>query len=381
VFADDWGRHPSSCQHLIRHLLAGHEVIWVNTIGTRRPALNLATFVRGLEKLRHWLRPSGSSEARPANLRVLNPKMLPWFNSAAVRKLNRELLLRQLGPVLRALPEPPVAVTTLPIVADLVGLLPVARWVYYCVDDFSLWPGLDQAAMRAMEDRLLVGADTLIAASENLRQRLAERGRTVHLLTHGIEPGFWEVNGHKDAAPLDGYKGPFIIFWGVIDRRMDVEFIKRLAADLESGTIVLVGPLDNPDPALLHCDRVVHIPPRPYHQLPHIARGADVLMMPYADLPVTQVMEPLKLKEYLATGKPAVVRKLPAALPWADCLDLAETPESFSETVRLRLAEGLPEHQKQARARLAGESWAEKARKFKSWVLSAEPCRNGVTPH
>ena len=34
VFADDWGRHPSSCQHLIRQLLARYPVLWVNTIGT-----------------------------------------------------------------------------------------------------------------------------------------------------------------------------------------------------------------------------------------------------------------------------------------------------------------------------------------------------------
>ena len=43
VFADDWGRHPSSCQHLVRRLLDRHQVYWVNTIGTRTPRLNLAT--------------------------------------------------------------------------------------------------------------------------------------------------------------------------------------------------------------------------------------------------------------------------------------------------------------------------------------------------
>ncbi|MBZ0269221.1 hypothetical protein K8I85_13790, partial [bacterium] len=54
VFADDWGRHPSSCQHLFRRLLPGNRVIWVNTIGTRAPGISRADLVRAWGKLREW---------------------------------------------------------------------------------------------------------------------------------------------------------------------------------------------------------------------------------------------------------------------------------------------------------------------------------------
>ena len=69
----------------------------------------------------------------------------------------------------------------------------------------------------------------------------------------------------------------------------------------------------------------------PFEELPRLAREAGVLVMPYADLPVTRAMQPLKLKEYLATGRPVVVRDLPATRPWADCLDLADTAEEFRQ--------------------------------------------------
>ncbi len=45
-------------------------------------------------------------------------------------------------------------------------------------------------------------------------------------------------------------------------------------------------------------------------ELPALAQQASVLIMPYADLPVTRVMQPLKLKEYLATGRPVVAAPL-----------------------------------------------------------------------
>jgi hypothetical protein len=377
VFADDWGRHVSSSQYLVRLLLGRHDVYWVNTIGTRAPSLDRATFSRTVEKLRQWAFSSQARELPLPGLRVLNPVMWPWFRSRVDRQLNRVLLSRQLAPLLKSLPEPPVAVSMLPIVADLVGVLPVRRWVYYCVDDFGQWPGLDQAPLEQMEQQLVRHADVRIAVSETLRDKLARLGATSHLLTHGVDLDFWRPpeNGQVPLPRLQTLERPLIVFWGCTDRRMDLAVLRRLSADLSAGTIVLVGRELNPDPRLYEIDRVVHVGVVPYHCLPHIAGQAAVLIMPYADLPVTRAMQPVKLTEYLATGKPTVVRDLPAVRPWADCLDTADTLEAFSQAVRRRVAEGLPPGQQRARARLAQESWTDKANTFERWIL--EPARRG----
>jgi glycosyltransferase involved in cell wall biosynthesis len=370
VFADDWGRHPSSCQHLVRQLLPHRPVVWVNTVGTRPPRVDLATVHRGLEKARQWLRPvSMAGAADDLAPLVLNPRMWPWVSSAFARRLNRHLLTRQLLPMLRDLPAAPVAVTTLPIVADLVGALPVAKWVYYCVDDFSLWPGLDGPALRRLEERLVLAVDTIVAVSEPLRDRLVRMtARPVHLLTHGVDPVFWSGGSTEPIPALDGLQRPLVVFWGVVDRRMDVEFVRQLASDMRQGTIVLVGPQSDPDPALLRLARVASTGPLPYHLLPVLAREAAVLVMPYADLPVTQAMQPLKLKEYLASGRPVVARDLPATRAWAAALDLADNSKTFSAAVRRRITSPLPADQRRARDGLGDESWEAKARAFERWV-------------
>jgi glycosyltransferase involved in cell wall biosynthesis len=374
VFADDWGRHPSSCQHLVRCLLDRYPVQWVNTIGTRTPRLNWETVKRGAEKLRHWFHRSSNGHAGPANLQVINPKMWPWLRSWVDRRLNRFLLSRQLAKRLRDLPAPVVAVTTLPVVADLVGVLPVDRWVYYCVDDFSQWPGLDQGPLGRLEEKLVQAADILVAAGEILQQRLEQMGRPSFLLTHGVDLEFWKTpKSEAVPEPLKPLEPPWIVFWGVVDRRMDSDCIDRLTADLDRGTVVLVGPQQQPDQRITGNKRVRAIGPVDYDRLPCFARHASVLVMPYADLPVTKAMQPLKLKEYLATGKPVVARNLPATRPWADCLDLAESAEGFSRLVRWRLARGLPESQAKARERLATESWSAKASQFENWIIQFEP--------
>jgi glycosyltransferase involved in cell wall biosynthesis len=276
--------------------------------------------------------------------------------------------------VIESLPEPPVAVTTLPIVADVVGTLPVRRWVYYCVDDFSEWPGLDSEPLRRMEEELVPRMDVVVAVSETLRAKLIRDGKVPHLLTHGVDLDFWAAAARPGPvlAAVGGLERPLVVFWGVLDRRMDVPLVRRLSADLTSGTIVLVGPDVDPDPALFQLPRVVRLQPQPFEDLPALAREAAVLVMPYADLPVTRAIQPLKLKEYLATGKPAVVRDLPAVREWADCLDAVKTPEEFSQLVRKRLAEGLPEEQHVARQRLDREGWAEKARLFERWAMGVQ---------
>jgi glycosyltransferase involved in cell wall biosynthesis len=108
-----------------------------------------------------------------------------------------------------------------------------------------------------------------------------------------------------------------------------------------------------------------------YEALPRIAALADVLIMPYAGTRATQTIQPLKLKEYLATGKPVVIRNLPATREWADAADLVDSADAFAAAVAARLRDGVPDSQRQARLRLRHESWEAKARQLESIVLDS----------
>jgi glycosyltransferase involved in cell wall biosynthesis len=347
-------------------------VLWVNTIGTRAPRFDVQTLKRVTEKLCQWgnakrsttTQQQSGSDSGPMhthpNLTVINPKMWPWFSSGRARQANRWLLARQLESLIAQLPQPVVGLTTLPITADLPDALAVDRWVYYCVDDFSQWPGLDRDALRRMDLAMIQRADSVIAVSETLRSMIADEGRLAKLLTHGVDVEFWRSDFDSSSKPLEA-PGPHVVFWGVIDRRMDSASLRQLSHDMTEGTIVLIGPQQDPDSDVLALPNVRTLPTQPLSALPAIAQQADVLIMPYGDLPVTRAMQPLKLKEYLATGKPVVVNRLPSTDEWSDCLDAAETPEQFSRLVRERIKNGIPAPQVMARSRLQRESWKSKA--------------------
>jgi glycosyltransferase involved in cell wall biosynthesis len=359
VFADDWGRHPSSAQHLIRHLLGDFAVAWVNTIGTRSPKLSSAVIRRGLEKLRDWGSAAGMQPDSSPAPRVCSPFMYPGFRSRWQRRVNADLLARFLRRQFANVADT-VILSTIPIVADLPERLQARRWVYYCVDDFSAWPGLDSLALRSMEQKFVARADRIVAAGENSAARMRSLGRMSRVISHGVDLEHWRGR-HGPATLLRGLQRPIALFWGLIDRRLDVAVLRALDQNMTLGTIVLVGPTEDPDPAL---DALAHLRrpgPSPYQDLPALAAEADVLIMPYADLPVTRAMQPLKLKEYLATGRPVVSTRLPALAAWDDCLDVTYDPAEFAAAVTRRSDGQLPEAQSAARERLRHESWKVKA--------------------
>ncbi|MEZ6130611.1 MAG: glycosyltransferase [Planctomycetaceae bacterium] len=374
VFSDDWGRHPSSCQHLIRQLLPHYKVLWVNTIGTRAPRFDMATVKRVAEKAWQWISSDQATGDNPPpeqhrNLKVVNPRMWPWFGRRHDRRLNAWLLSQQLSPLIGQLPQPVCAVTTLPITADLPGRLPVTRWVYYCVDDFGEWPGLDGDTLRTMDLDMVRRADEIVAVSTHLQQMIACQKRESRLLTHGVDLDLWQSAQTADSQHmtpgerlLDGLEGPLAVFWGVVDRRLDTDMLIALSERMKEGHIVLVGPQQDPDERVLQLPNLRTLGPQPFEALPGIACQADVLIMPYANLPVTQAMQPLKMKEYMATGKPVVVSRLPAVMEWSDCLDVTFSPREFADTVVRRFSGRIPEDQQQARTRLKQEGWRAKAK-------------------
>ncbi|MFM8224360.1 MAG: hypothetical protein ACKOJF_36135, partial [Planctomycetaceae bacterium] len=81
------------------------------------------------------------------------------------------------------------------------------------------------------------------------------------------------------------------MFWGVVDRRMDTEFLRALVSNLSEGLVILAGPISDPDPELFRLPRVVIPGPVGFDELPALAQAASVLIMPYVDARVTRAMQ------------------------------------------------------------------------------------------
>ncbi len=87
------------------------------------------------------------------------------------------------------------------------------RWIYYCVDDFSVWPGLDQQAMQKMESDLIAKVDAIVTVSEVLQKKVERLGYTSKLLTHGVDLERWNSPSSTPYVWPGNVRGPVALFW------------------------------------------------------------------------------------------------------------------------------------------------------------------------
>ena len=67
----------------------------------------------------------------------------------------------------------------------------------------------------------------------------------------------------------------------------------------------------------------------PYENIPALIAGFDVCINPFVIDKLSDTVSPIKLYEYLASGKPVVSVDMPAAREFADLISIVRTPVEF----------------------------------------------------
>lgn len=375
VVSDDWGRHPFSCQHIVKYLMASNRILWVNTVGYRKLNFNLYDIKRSFEKICKWFLPNIKRGLREKdntsdpNLRVINPICLPFGQFAAVRALNAASISWS---VRRAKNEwnlfDPILITTLPTVADLIGRLGERLAVYYCVDDFTSWPGVDGKLMRKLEEKLLPMANLVIATSTKLRKTRTNGRRPTTLLTHGVDINHFRSVGKVPTAPeVQDLQRPVVGYYGLVDQRCDLPLLANLAKEMADVTFLIIGPWRVDPTPVAAMPNVRIVGKVAYAQLPSYLAPVSVFILPYVMDELAESINPLKLKEYLATGLPVVASPLPEVIKMRHFLSIACGLEEFRNALRRALASG-GAYSKELKNYVMKQSWARKAEEFSNMV-------------
>ena len=341
VFSDDWGRHPFSCQHIMQHFLPNNKVLWVNTIGMRRPRLTMNDFHRSIQKLKSFTT-KPTHDKLPANLTTINPPMLP-FGNIVVRAFNRSSVISHVKKKIREIGmTAPIIITTLPNAADYLGVFGESLSIYYCVDDFVLWPGVNKKLVMEMEHRLLGQCDILACSSEELAVIKGSERCKMLILPHGVD----YIHFSRSAAEpqviipqLEKMSKPVIGYFGLLGDWVDISILESIALSHPEWSLILIGSVEADISRLNHLTNVYFIGPVPYEQLPDYVAYVDVLILPYHVGGRGKTITPLKLREYIATGKPVVASAIPECIKFNSIIHIAETVEAFVASVEISLIE------------------------------------------
>jgi hypothetical protein len=249
----------------------------------------------------------------------------------------------------------------IPHVPSLVGTLGERVSVYYCIDDYASLQGVDPQAVRAMDEETTRRADVVFVASETLIAAKRALNDDVVLSPHGVDYAhFSRVQSEAMPPPEDVARlpHPLVGFFGLIERRIDLELVDYLARMRPAWSFVLLGRVAVPPGDMPRQPNVYLLGPRPYSALPAYARQFDVAMIPYRLIPETYHANPAKLREYLATGRPVVSVSNPEIDKFSDVIRIGRSREEFLAHLDQLIAHGEPHEAVTRRMNLAAAcSW------------------------
>ncbi|HEX3172597.1 MAG TPA: glycosyltransferase [Solirubrobacterales bacterium] len=358
----DWETELPINQHqLMRRLAPRNRVLFVESLGLRRPQLAGRDLGRIWRRLRKGLRPPRAVDG----LHVLSPLVLPFHGSSVVRALNRRLLRHQLRTAVRRLGmRRPLLWAYAPQAEALLEVLEPETVVYHCVDDVAAQKGVDAESFRAVERRFAGRADLVLTSAPALAERMRSLAADVLYAPNVADTALFATAlqpGPLDPA-LERLPAPRLVFQGaVVATKLDLDLLAETAAARPEWSIVMVGPRGAGDPgadlsALDRAPNVHLLGPREERELPAVLRGADAGLIPYAINDLTRSVFPMKVYEYLAAGLPVLSTPLPA-------LDGIEGVEIVADAVQLvaaaeaAIAADAPERRAARSRAAASHSW------------------------
>jgi glycosyltransferase involved in cell wall biosynthesis len=379
----DWDTELWTNQHhLMSRLAADNDVLFIESLGLRRPQLASRDVRRILRRVRR-----GLAGARPApeGLHVLSPLVLPLHGRAAVRAMNARLLPALVRRATRRLRfARPILWAYVPQAEALLDALDPALVVYHCVDDIAAQPGVDGASFRAAEERFAARADLVLASAPALAERMRTLNDNVLYAPNVADTTAFAValeDGPRDAA-MEALPRPRVVFTGaVVATKLDVGLIADVAAARPGYAFALVGPTGLGDPSTdvsaLHAVPNVHLlGGRRHDELPAVLRAAEAAIIPYASNRLTASIFPMKVYEYLAAGLPVVATALPALAGVGEVVRAADAA-TFARALDDALAEDGAAARRARSAAAAAHSWDARLAEIASAVAALDGRRPG----
>lgn len=276
-----------------------------------------------------------------------------WFpNSFPMgRKLNESYLTKQLKWVLALL-----GWTTTHLwinqheAASLLDADIAAESIYDITDDWTKFSGnqTQLELVQKQDHKLCVEASQVIVCSDQLFEdkSLLVKPNRLHLIPNGVHVEHYQpvMDYSKMQHPLTaGWKKPVFGYTGTIHGdRVDVELISRIAKANPRATIAMVGPnlLDATDRLTLSDhSNIVFTGAMPYAELPDIMRSFDVCIVPHVVTSFTESLNPIKLWEYLAAGKPIVSMNVAGFKDFPELVHVSDSHEGFLKNLDCALQE------------------------------------------
>lgn len=365
VFGDDWGRYPSTLQHIMKELIKYNKLIWIGSLGLRKPKFSILDLKRIFEKVKNIFIKKEVA-ILDQNITILHPFVLPFHNISFVRNINKNKIVTEINNALSKLgKDKPIIVTSQPIVGDVIGEIGDTSAHYFCLDDYTQFDGAYKI-IEQLEKELLEKSDTCFSVSEILvKTRVPKTGRS-YFLPQGVN-----IDHFKYAEPSIN-NTPIIGFFGLVSEWIDINLIIKAAKKYPNYKFEIIGRHSVSVDPLANIPNLEYVGEIPYNELPKRASKFTVGIIPFIVNELTLACNPLKYLEYISMGIPVISTNLPEVAKFGKAVYIAKDEKEFLELIPIAVENNCEEHNKERRFVAEKYSWYAIAENISNLIVDSE---------
>lgn len=305
---DWWYHHPHSKNHILKRLARSNRVLFINSLTMGLPGITnpdlLLKIRRKMKSYWRWLR------RVPEGLYVMTPLSIPAYGTKPVQLLNRYLLAAQIRLAMKICGlSSPILWVAIPSAAVVVEQLPAKLILYQVSDkyDANEDSAIDPDVIRGFDHRLKELAGAVLYSGRKLYEEALEPNR--FFLEQAVDFDHFAKEASHTNPAIAQIPRPVLGYFGAMDYVMDAALIEQVARQRPDWSWVFIGLRSNF--MAIKAPNIHFLGSKPYSELPEYIRHFDVCVLPWRlGNKFTSYGSAIKVREYLATGKPVVMAPL-----------------------------------------------------------------------
>lgn len=216
----------------------------------------------------------------------------------------------------------------------ILNILKSKKIYYDCMDDMLEFGHMEKETLIEIEYKLYQAAAVVFCSSEYLAETLKVR--------YGMRDNMFVINNaailpdtndisRKATQHLCKNGGIKMVYIGTISKWFDFNLIQYLQDKIPTLELYLFGPRDVAIPKnsqIHYCGIVEH------NAIFQIMSESDILIMPFVVTKLILSVNPVKLYEYIYSGRPCIAPKYPESLKFVEYVYLYENKENCLAIVK-----------------------------------------------
>jgi glycosyltransferase involved in cell wall biosynthesis len=239
------------------------------------------------------------------------------------------------------------------------------KLIYDITDDWTKMPQPEHIRLATIEDdaAMLRDADHVIVCSRQLYESKKNRCRELTLIHNGVDDHRYhpdQLSKTETPADIGQIQKPIIGYTGTLhSSRLDLALTAQVADELKHVNFVFVGPdcLTAAERKLLNKPNIHILGSRSYEELPRYIARFDAYMTPHLVNDFTESLDPLKLYEYMSTGKPIISTDCAGFREMTELVSIAPNASEFARAIEVALNSEDPARACQRIAWAQNQSW------------------------